>query len=494
MRLTRKQFLRAGAAGVAALTPWSPAAAADGLVDARQHGARGDGVADDTAAIQAAIDAAPSGAGTVMLPPGAYRLTRPLQIIDDAPHHGRRGLRLLGAAGGASGGATGCTLEWDGPADAPMLRLWSRDCIVGHLAFRVMPGRRAAAAIDVDQVRDGSAACTNNTFEHLLVTSGRGALATGVVIGRRAVANVELLGFTDCYFEDVEDACVEIASTTGQSKAHRFYKCAFVRARSAIRQVTGSFVTFGCSFGYLTQAAVRLRSITDYIAINESDSEGCARLLACDGGSSASWAVKVSGGRFALNGLAADGRFIDFTNGGPLLLENVLFGETVHPSFRIRAAAAEPGAVLLSFGNVFPNDQPYDTSGRVRLIALGNRGRNAAGDVVTLDDEITAGADAQARLALATVASISGTAVKSQNLRGAVTVAASASGAPVVFARPERDASYFVVAVVSASSGRPQPGATRVSVSGKTPAGFQVLLEAPPGPGNSVTIDWLLVR
>jgi len=493
VRLTRKEFLLAGAAGVAALAPRPAAAAGDGVIDVRRHGARGDGVGDDAGPIQAAIDALPPGAGTVLLPPGVYRLTRPLEILDDATH-GRHGVRLVGSAGGASGGGLGCTLEWDGPSDAPMLRLWSRDCIVSGLAFRVMPGRRALAAIDVDQAADRTGACTNNTFEHVLVTRGRGALRDGIVIGRRASGNAELLGFSDCYFEDIEQSCVDIASTTGQSKAHRFYKCAFARARVGIRQTTGSFVTFGCSFGYLTEAAVRLRSITDYIAINESDSEGCARLLACDGGSGASWAVKISGGRYALNALAGDGRFIDFTNGGPLLIENVLFGENVEPRFRIRAAAAEPGAVLLSLGNVFPNDQPYDMSGRVRLVALGNRGRGPAGEVIALDDEIAAGVDASGRLALATVASISATAVKSQNLRGAVTIAGASSTAAVVFDRPEPDGHYFVSAVASGTQGRPRPGATRVAVAEKTAAGFTIELEAAPGPDSSVAVDWILIR
>ena len=43
------------------------------------EGAVGDGVADDTAAIQAALDAAATGGGSVHLPAGRYRLTSPLR-------------------------------------------------------------------------------------------------------------------------------------------------------------------------------------------------------------------------------------------------------------------------------------------------------------------------------------------------------------------------------------------------------------------------------
>lgn len=43
----------------------------------RDHGAKGDGTADDTAAVQAAVDAA---AGEVRLPAGTYRITRPIVV------------------------------------------------------------------------------------------------------------------------------------------------------------------------------------------------------------------------------------------------------------------------------------------------------------------------------------------------------------------------------------------------------------------------------
>lgn len=43
-------------------------------IDVRDRGARGDGVHDDTAAIQAAIDALPASGGTVMIPDGNYMI------------------------------------------------------------------------------------------------------------------------------------------------------------------------------------------------------------------------------------------------------------------------------------------------------------------------------------------------------------------------------------------------------------------------------------
>ena len=52
-----------------------------GIYNARAYGALGNGIADDTAAIQAAIDAASAGGGGVVyLPPGVYMTSAPLLL------------------------------------------------------------------------------------------------------------------------------------------------------------------------------------------------------------------------------------------------------------------------------------------------------------------------------------------------------------------------------------------------------------------------------
>src|SRR4029077_14542643 len=53
-------------------------------LNVRQFGAVGNEVADDSDAIQRAIDALPSSrGGTVVFPPGTYRITRPLRPISN---------------------------------------------------------------------------------------------------------------------------------------------------------------------------------------------------------------------------------------------------------------------------------------------------------------------------------------------------------------------------------------------------------------------------
>src|SRR5262245_48135077 len=86
---------RRGVLGVGtgvALSAWATAAAAQPTgkprpdasrtLSAAAFGAVGDGNADDTAAIQAALDAAfaPAGPGFLVIPPGRYKITRTLRI------------------------------------------------------------------------------------------------------------------------------------------------------------------------------------------------------------------------------------------------------------------------------------------------------------------------------------------------------------------------------------------------------------------------------
>ena len=75
------------------------------MVDVRDHGARGDGAADDTAAIRAALDAANAARGTLFFPAGVYRDRlgepfAPAEGITVAGEPGRSVLRLEGPVSG----------------------------------------------------------------------------------------------------------------------------------------------------------------------------------------------------------------------------------------------------------------------------------------------------------------------------------------------------------------------------------------------------------
>src|SRR5207237_10337810 len=111
------------------------------VYNVRAYGARGDGIGDDTPALQAAIDAAAStDGGIVLIPTGTYPLSRPLSVT-----------------------AGGITLAGAGPAATTLLALPANvDGAV--IAFRGDPsagGLRGGGvrqlAIDAPQPRAGGA-------------------------------------------------------------------------------------------------------------------------------------------------------------------------------------------------------------------------------------------------------------------------------------------------------------------------------------------------
>lgn len=92
-------------------------------------GAVGDGIADDTAALQAGLDilaANGNGAGgniTLFFPEGTYRITSTLHL------NNTNGIALLGVG-------CNCTIRWGGPVSPASRMLWSsgntRDIIEGR--------------------------------------------------------------------------------------------------------------------------------------------------------------------------------------------------------------------------------------------------------------------------------------------------------------------------------------------------------------------------
>ncbi len=92
---------------------------ANAPVNVRDYGAVGDGVADDTAAVQRAIDAAlnPAG-GELFIPAGKYRITRTLHL------NKARVLRVYGQGDSVMHAkeSRASSLIWDGPAGGTLLK------------------------------------------------------------------------------------------------------------------------------------------------------------------------------------------------------------------------------------------------------------------------------------------------------------------------------------------------------------------------------------
>lgn len=147
-------FVCAGHAGAlpAAPTATQLVAAPAGMVaQVSAYGVKGDGVADDTAALQAAIDAAPPGS-IIQIPATAnIKLTRTILI------NGKNSIAIEGSQGD-SYGKTYPRFTWAGAADGTMIRwLNNTSTQIGGFFFDM---GEASIALDVDMDSDRTVTCS----------------------------------------------------------------------------------------------------------------------------------------------------------------------------------------------------------------------------------------------------------------------------------------------------------------------------------------------
>ena len=88
---------------------------------------------------------------------------------------------------------------------------------------------------------------------------------------------------------------------------------------------------------------------------------------------------------------------------------------------------------------------------------------------------------------------ISGTGQQARNLRGNVTIVGGATSSVASFLQVEADASYYVVLGLRPGLGTPTAEiVARYGSTGTT--SLSITLNQAPGTGNSVIVDWTLIR
>lgn len=183
--------------------------------------------------------------------------------------------------------------------------------------------------------------------------------------------------------------------------------------------------------------------------------------------------------------------FVTRTTEGGLIIGNKTGGEpnpTTPTSLQIQNASR-----IMVDGNRFGGTVNYvSTSGQISHGAgnylLGTFTDNASSRL-RLDSTSTGGKISGLR-------GLSTTKTPANNIAGTASITGAATTATVTFGTAEPDTSYNIYLTPAVSGGTPAAGSLRASapIAQRATGSFRIDLEAAPGAGNTVAIDWLLLR
>lgn len=466
----------------------SPSAGA--AINVKDHGAVGDGVADDTAAIQSLIDSAPHGS-TILFPAGRYRVTGlsigqgvaygdPVITLEGEGWRAKCAGYFANPCYGAPAEVVGSVLFVCADADdAIPIDCMSSDTpglafpdltnnpgatgSTGNLTIKdlaiVGPGLGKTAGV---RLGAGNAHTTHTVLDHVFV----GNFLYGLRVSKAfslSVTNVRISGTITAVridssngnrFENLNvwnsQAGVELRDSSGN-----------VFDTGIIENLTGdAFVITDSNHSQIT--GFHFETIKgDSIVVRCGNPSACAQNnhnyiannVVFVGTSQTTSPIKVLAGR-----------------------SNVLLNNYVYAADESAAAIVKPPAAkTLLVGNTFGKIEMDPATGlsidfqqanwyaKFNGLKLGPPGGPAIGGL------------------------------SEYNLRGTTVLTNGELAKYVVLNTGEPDAKYFVTATASATTST-NVGATRVRVENKSASGFEIRLEADPGAGKSVTVDWVLMR
>jgi hypothetical protein len=431
------------------------------------YGADPTGVADSTAAIQAAINAS----DYVFIPAGTYKVTSTINVNNNNKN-------IFGAGIGVSillNYGTGVAL------DVASLGGVSPTIVGGHLCDIEIHGRDVGQCLrlyDVAQFRVERVKCHDSTS-----------------YGVRAEMAI------DCTFLD----CVSIDNAVDGFAL-------LDSSKNSVEFNTNAVQLYGCvAYGNLS-AGLRIRRSRGNVVIGGEYSANDYNIL-LDGGerntlaglwveSATTRALQINSSTSPLGVLysgnankitdcliSTGAGTIQVVNGDSNFFQSNYIG--VNMSVDATAARTYIGQQAGLIGTITDNGSGTinlgDYTAQYYKVSGAKRMQMNIGTTVDFTSDIQA-------FRFAAVKGISSTLTPSNNLTGFVDITGAATTANVTFATAEADASYGILFGVWHAAGTPASGSEAVYMTARATSGFTVNLRTAPGGANTVRVQWMLAR
>lgn len=299
----------------------------DTAINVKTFGAKGDGVQDDTVAIQAAIDTAIVGGlaasstrrgnRPVYIPKGTYKITAPLKVWSVI------GFKMHGDGDNS----------WIMPTKDVSAALDLNGCAYCTFEDFIVASDGTAVATSVIQLRWDSATAarstTQNSFWNIRVG---GKFINGWEIGASGSSSqVDNSSFHHCYAVGLwtngentywQNGYLVGGGTFGNNLIHSFYKISAVNVRYGVQVSASQAALYG---GDLEGNEINMKiNSTSYFYAGQIRSETSQRLLVTGGPATYAQMITLQDIKFVANTLNADGFWIVSHLGGSIVLNNVM--------------------------------------------------------------------------------------------------------------------------------------------------------------------------
>ena len=306
------------------------------------YGAKGDGVSDDTAALQRALDEVGQTGkpGTLFIPPGAYRVTRTLRL------QSRQGVNVIGAD------PEQVTLKWDGAMGGDLFEV--QGVSYSKLARFTLDGSGKARAL-LNNNWPGAANYFPTGNEHAEIIFKDAQI--GILAGQGDGGTAETV-VARCHFLRLSDAGLKI--TNYNALDWFVWDSLFEDNAVGIHNVQGGFHVYRSLFRRSTQTDVRVSNKL-FFALRGNYSINSRRFLLSEGPSGNPTGFSVQG-NVILDTI--EPAAIAINDAGPLLLlDNVIRSRASNTGAAVFQSDFGPG-VVTGIGNTFTVSNPWNVDSR----------------------------------------------------------------------------------------------------------------------------------